>query len=195
MSARNIRGFLLQKPKPIVVRVTTGGEVQDVKPGNSYAKCADTIDALDGDLVECLDADGRLLRAMKLNDFEAKRIEPTVVPTGLEADPQALLLTHFANLVARAYEHSTEVAFGKMVELVERMNDRAESIEQRLERAESANRRLHDERVEEAFERAEQVAAQVPEAGGDLVQNLASAFLSGQLQSQSAPNGKPRKAE
>jgi len=191
MSAANrIRGFLLQAPKPQLVRISTNdGEPHELKPGRSYAKCADTIAALDVELIECLDDTGKLLRAMRMSSVEAMRSDAAITPKGLEADPQALMLTHFANLIHRAYEHSTEIAFSKMVELVERIGDRSESIEARLERAEAAHRRAVDDQIDDAFARADELAEQTQSGSGELLQNLASSFMSGQMQSSAKPNG------
>lgn len=186
--ANRIRGFLLQSPKPQLVRISTNdGEPHELKPGRSYAKCADTIAALDVELIECLDDTGKLLRALRMSTAEAMRSDAATTPKGLEADPQALMLTHFANLIHRAYEHSTEIAFSKMVELVERIGDRSEAIEARLERAEAAHRNAVNQQIDDAFDRAEEAAEKTAEGGGDLLQNLAQGFLSGQMQSAAKP--------
>lgn len=184
MNVQRIRGFLLQLPKPAAVRVTGDGEPQTLKPGRSYAKLADTIAALGPDLVECLDKNGDVLRATKLDAPEARRSDAAEIPEALKADPQALMLTHLANLIHRAYEHSSEVAFTKLVELVDKMNDRADGIESRLERAESRNRALLQDQVDAEFERAQEVAAAAQNGDGDLGQQLLTGFISG------AANGK-----
>ena len=184
MNAARIRGFLLQLPKPHTVRVTGEGEPQDLKPGKSYAKLAETIVALSPDLLECLDSGGKILRAIKLDQQESHRSDAAAVPPELAGDPQAAMMTHFANLLHRAYEHSTEIAFVKLVEVFDIVNERSASIEQRLERTEALNRRLADERREDAIERAEEQAeaavAAAASGGGDLLTNIAGAFLNGQ---------------
>lgn len=198
MNVATIRGFLLQQPKPHAVKVTSGdGEQQPLKLGRSYAKIAETIEALGIDLLECYDDKGVLLRAMRVKRDEqpSPRSESPTIPQGIESDPNALMLTHFANLLHRAYQHSTEIAFAKMVEFVGMMGQRSESIEQRLERSESRERRLQQEQVDDAFERAEEEAerkaAEAANGSGDLVQQMAGAFLSGRLQpTVSVPNGK-----
>lgn len=190
MNLGKLRGFLLQMPRPALVKVIGDGEPQELKPGRSFAKLAETIAAIGAQLVECYDSDGKLLRAARLDDAEAHRSDAASIPAGLAADPQALLLSHFANLLHRAYEHSTEIAFTRLVELTERMNDRAEAIEQRLERSESSNRRLLQEQVDDAFARAEEVAASAAANGGgsDLIQQMAGAFLGGMGRPQKPHN-------
>jgi ribosomal protein L17 len=180
-----IRGFLLQLPKPALVRITGDGEPQELKPGKSYTKTAETICALAPELIELLDSDGKVIRAMRTDTVDAQRSTAAEMPTVLQQDPHAAMLTHFANLLHRAYEHSTEIAFTRLVELTERMGDRADAIEQRLERTEAANRRLLQDQVDDAFERAAEQAEKAASgngAGGELLQNMAGAFLSGQMQ-------------
>jgi len=194
MNVAKLRGFLLQKPKPHVVRVTGDGEPQEIRPGRSYVKCAETIAAIGGDLLECLDEKGNLLRALRMSDPDLRRSDAAEIPSGISADPNALMLTHLANLVHRAYEHSTEIAFTKMVEIFEKMNERSESIEQRLERTEAQNRRLFNEQAEAEIERAHEQAEQAGANGGDMLNTLASSFLSGQMQRATATptNGKAK---
>lgn len=185
MNQGKIRGFLLQLPKPALVRITGDGEPQELKPGKSYTKTAETICALAPELIELLDSDGKVIRAMRTDTVDAQRSTAAEMPTVLQQDPHAAMLTHFANLLHRAYEHSTEIAFTRLVELTERMGDRADAIEQRLERTEAANRRLLQDQVDDAFERAAEQAEKAASgngAGGELLQNMAGAFLSGQMQ-------------
>lgn len=194
MNVSQLRGFLLQLPKPHVVRVTGEGEPQELKVGRSYAKLADTIAALNVELVECLDKDGTVLRAKRLDSAEAHRSDAAEIPEALKQDPHVAMLTHFANLIHRAYEHSTETAFVRLVEIVDKMGDRSDAIEQRLERTESTNRRLLQQQVDDALDRAEEVAERAAagaEGGGGFVEQMAAGFLSGKQQAAARPtNGK-----
>jgi hypothetical protein len=166
MNAQQLRGWLLQLPKPATVRVMVNGEAEDLQPGKSWQKLADTIVALDPEAIQALDKDGKILRAKRLDDEDSRRSDAAAIPQGLAADPHALMLTHFANLIHRAYEHSTEVAFAKLSDITDRMNERSEAIEQRLERAEARARRIQDEQIDDAYARAEEIAAQAV-AGGN----------------------------
>lgn len=195
LNAVELRGWLLQKPHAALIRVTTDGDVEEIKPTKSWAKIAATIAALEPDLVQCFDAGGKLLRATR---FEADAAPPRkrpgsdapTLPDVIAQDPQAALLTHFASLLHRAYEHSTQTAFEKMVELFERMNERSDSIEQRLERAEAHARRLRDDQVQDAFERAEEIASAAGQTGNDaFVNQMAEAFFSGKLNRAAKSNG------
>lgn len=192
MNVQKLRGFLIGLPKPASVRIYVDGEPSELKCNNrSYQKLAETIDAMDAERLECLDEKGNLLRAMRLDGAEARRSDAAEIPAALASDPHAAMLTHCANLIHRAYEHSTEVAFAKLVEVMDRMNDRSATIEQRLERAEALARRLRDDQVQEAFERADELVEQAAQQGnGGLADQLAQAWLSGRMNRQGPP-GKP----
>jgi hypothetical protein len=193
MNARAVRGWLLQQPRPAILRLTSGdGEPQELRLGRSFAKTAETIEALDPTLIEALDSEGRLLRATNLREAEVQSGGRAVVPSELAGDPAAAMLTHFANLLATAYQHSTDVAFTKMVELVERMGDRADSIEARLERAEADYRKTVRDQIREALERAEEKAND-PDGDGSLLTQMAGAFLGGGA--GMAPRPPPAKAK
>lgn len=189
MNASRIRGFLIQLPKPAKIRVSAGdGEPQEIKPSRSYARTADSIEALGVDLIECLDKDGSVLRALRLSEPESRRSDAADVPRGIEADPHALMLSHFANLLHRAYEHSTEIAFTRLVELAERLSSHTESIEARLAHTESALRREQSDRIDEAYERAREVIEKGDASGDPLMQQMMAAFMGARVPS-SAPNG------
>lgn len=193
MNVQRIRGFLLQQPKPAAIRLTggeCGDESQMLSPGRSYAKTAETIAALSPDLVECLDKDGRLLRAHRTDTEDSRRSDAAAIPDGLKADPTALMLTHCANLIHRAYEHSTEVAFKHLIELCDKMNDRSASIEQRLERTEARNRQLLQEQVDDALDRARDEAERSQAGDGSMLEQMAGAFLSGKMAGIPPKNGK-----
>jgi hypothetical protein len=191
MNTARIRGFLLQLPKPAKIRISAGdGEQQEIKPGRSFARTAETIEALGVDLIECLDKDGAVIRALRLDGGDAHRSDAATVPAGIAADPHALMLTHFANLLHRAYEHSTEIAFTRLVELAERLSAHSESIESRLAHTESALRRERDDRQADEYERLRESLEKGE--GGDLLQQMAGAFMSAKMGGSPTPktNGK-----
>lgn len=121
-------------------------------------RVAESIAAIDPELVECLSADGSLIRAMRPGRPEDQLSSPPEVPAALASDPHAAMICLFAQLLYRATEHSTEVAFTKLVELVERMGERSDAIEKRLERTEAAYRREQAERIDDLWDRAEEMA-------------------------------------
>lgn len=190
----NIRGYLMAHPKPATVRVTNAdGEVKDIKRGStSWQKLADTVAALGPELIECLDEGGEIIRAVR-PERELQRSQAADIPKGLEADPSALLLTHFANLIHRAYEHSVEIAFNKLVDLTDRLNERSEGIERRLERSEATGRQLQQERIDDLLDRAQDAAANAVADGGDgqqaMLASMLQSFLGGAMQRKGVPNG------
>lgn len=191
MNVAALRSFLVQSPKPATLRVHVDDAEQEVKLNRSFIRTAETVLALAPDLVECLDKDGKVLRAIRI-EVDGATPDIAAVPAALTADPTALMVTHIADLLHRAYKHSTEVAFNKMVEVFDIVNARAENIEQRLERSEAQNRRLVSEQIETELERAEQ---QVAGGGANgFEQAIAEAFMSGRVaaaQQAPQPNGKP----
>lgn len=193
---QKIRGFLLQLPKPALIKVTNGeGEIEELKPGRtSYQKLAASIEALEPQLLQCFDADAKLLRAMRCDDADSRRSDAAAPPAVLVNDPETARLTHVANLIHRAYEHSTEVAFNRLCDIVDRLNERSESIERRLELSETANRRLVNDSIQAAFDRAEEIAEQARQQneGGTMEQQMGASFLSGLMSNAggSAANGK-----
>ena len=191
MNTTRIRGFLIQLPKPAKIRVSSGdGEPQEIKPARSYARTAESIEALGCDLIECIDKDGVVLRALRLSEPESRRSDAADVPKGIEADPHALMLSHFANLLHRAYEHSTEIAFTRLVELAERLSAHTESIEARLAHTESALRREQTDRIDDAYERAKEALEKGDGAADPLVQQMMAAFMTARPPAAaSAPNG------
>lgn len=166
MTPWQLRNFLIRDPPPHTIRVTTSeGETQEIIAGKkSRVKIAETIVAIGPELVECLDGNAKLLRAIRPDAEEAQGSGAPEVPAVIASDPNAAMISHFANLLHRAYQHSTELAFSKLVELVERMDERSNGIEQRLERTEAAYRREQAARLEELYDRAEEAAAAA--AGG-----------------------------
>lgn len=191
-SASAVRSFLLRSPKPSSVRVSReDGEPQVLKGIRSYARAADTIVALRPELVECLDKDGNILRAINADGADSNNPSGDVeVPAVLATDPLAAAFMMYGKLIAKAYEHSTEVAFSKMVELVERMNDRSDNIEKRLERSESAYRQVQQDRIDDAFDRVDEAAEKATE-GDPLQSMIGQAFLGGMMGKQPPPPGSP----
>lgn len=160
ISPRAIRKFLLQQPRAAVIRLSRGeDETSDlvVSKSQSWSKVAASVHAIQPTLIELLDAKGQVIRALRPEE-ELTRSDAAPIPAALASDPETVRLTHFADLLHRAYEHSTEIAFQKLLELVELLGQRADAIESRLERAEVAYRRAMQNQLDDAFGRAEELA-------------------------------------
>lgn len=194
MNAWHLRNWLIQQPKPSKVRITDSeGEVKELLCAKRpIVRIAESIVAIGPDLIECLGPNDELLRAYRASQEAEFATAAPVVPTALAADPGAAQLGYFASLIHRAYEHSTELAFNKLIELVERIDARSDAIERRLERAELAYRREQSERIDDLWERAEEVVQQ----GGskdDLLRTFLGSMMAGQQQRQGQTTAPPNK--
>ena len=178
-----VRGYLLERPPPHTIRLTDNdGDVVEIRATHrTKSALAQTVVAKEPALIECLDEKGGLIRARNAADLTiappkkamASSSEP-VIAEALKGDPQAAMISHFAVLLHRAYEHATETAFSHLVAIVERMEQRSSAIEQRLERAEAAYRREAHERIDDLWDRAQEQAEQ-----GDAKEQMMSALAQG----------------
>lgn len=131
------RNFAMRKPRPALLRVVRpDGEVTDIAIAEvpDFARLGETIDALTPIRLEAFGDEG-LLRAWKHPG--AAKGAPTA-PEVLLNDPETARFTHIANLIHRAYEHSTDVAFDRLVDMFERQMDLNSRSMSRLEALENA---------------------------------------------------------
>lgn len=186
MSVSEIRGWLLSQPRPAVLRVITTDDRHHevaVSNGVSWMAIAQSVQALKPALVEAYDDAGKILRAVRPleqghTDGPSATPAPLALPTG--TDPQSVMLLHFADLLAAAYRHSTDVAFERMVGMFEQMNRRSEVLERSLEQTYRLLRRAQQE-----AEADEAPAAKEP----DLLQQMVGGFLSAAQQNSGGPTG------
>jgi hypothetical protein len=190
-----VRGFILERPRAHTLRLTGDDQevVEILATHKTAAALAQTCVAKDPALIECLDDKGGLVRAKRAADLSlappkkamASASEP-VIAEALKGDPQAAMLSHFAALLHRAYEHATETAFSHLVAIVERMEIANASRDARLERVEAAYRREQQARIEDLWDHAEERAEQ-----GDAKEQMMSALAQGMFAgAQQPPNGK-----
>lgn len=199
-SARQIRGWLLRKPKPAKLRLTKDGESELMPFGKSAAATAESIEAFEPELLEALDQAGDVLRVTRMVE-RMRGEEPEVeLPAALATDPNAAMLLLFGKLLAGAYRHATQTAFEKMVDLTEAMGQRTDSIESRLERAETQWRRAVRDQMDDQWdhlaELQEKLAAQATEED-DPMKQMAATFVQAAMESKARggskkgnPNGK-----
>lgn len=185
MNARVIRSWLLKQPRPVSLRLTVGDEVSSMPIGaESWASIAASVEAMDPDLVECLDAQGHLLRATRGSDDQALDPEVTTRQPVLPAMIDVNTLQLVAKLLAEAYKHSTETAFARLADLFAASNKRSENLEKSLATAERMLRKQFED----------QLANAPAEEGGGLVAQMLSQFASGQASAAAGtttpPNGK-----
>lgn len=195
MNVAQLRSWLLPSPRPVAVRVRVGKETHELSvAGQTWAKVAASIIALEPDRIEALDAEGKVLRVTKpqeTDDDEPTEATPAPVIPAHAYDPETLRFELVAKLLADAYRHSTDVAFTKIVDIVNAQNRRAESLERSLQASERILRRQIEDQAEELAEAQEQ--AEKGPLGG--ITELVQGFMGGQQKAadQAAPkptNGK-----
>jgi hypothetical protein len=189
MGVTEIRGWLLCQPRPSSLRVQGVDERThevNVKSGVSWMAVAQSVHALMPDLIEAYDDEGKLIRAVRPSaDTETEQQTGTppaslVLPAG--TDPQSVLLLHFADLLASAYRHSTDVAFERLASLFEAVNRRSEALERSLDTTHRLLRRAYQDNIDNAE----------PAKESDLLKEMVEGFVAGQTQNGATPgaNGK-----
>jgi len=188
MAAKAIRYWLMRRPRPVFVRVVVGKEISEMTfdARTSFARTAESLDAMDADRLEALDAERKLIRATKPAELEdepeaePEADEPPPAPIGAVAsDPETARFVLVANLISEAYKHSTEVAFSRLADIVDRMTRRTESTERTIE---SLRRHL----LAEAQEKYEN-GAQEP----GLAEQLIGAVAGGMAMAKTTPDAPP----
>jgi hypothetical protein len=187
MNVTEIRGWLLCQPRASTLKVVTTDDRHhevNVESGVSWMAIAQSIHALSPALIEAYDEKGKIIRAVRPEDDagaaerpEGGPVAPLVLPPG--TDPQSLMLIHFADLLAGAYRHSTDVAFERLASLFEAVNRRSEALEKSLDTMHRLLRRAHQDQIDNA----------PAEKEVDPLHDLAQAFMQG-AQQAGADNGK-----
>jgi hypothetical protein len=192
MTTAEVRGWLLVQPRAASVRVHTTDDRQhevSTTSGTSWRAIAESIMALDPLLIEAYDSDGKILRAVRPHDGAGDDSErprpPAPMPLAATVDPQSAMLIHFADLLASAYRHSTDVAFERLTNLFEAVNRRSEALEASLEATHQLLRKAWREQLENA---------EPPKPEGDLLNELVNNFAAGAVgaRSGSPSNGSPQ---
>jgi hypothetical protein len=193
MNAHQIRAWLLQQPRASSLRVTCGKEKSDISvAGQSWAKLAATVEAMQADQLQALDVGGNVLRAVRPADVDdaedkpaAEAEAPSIVPAHAY-DPETLRFELVAKLLADAHKFSVGVAFEKIVMIVDAQNRRSESLERALASAE----RLLRKQAEDLFDEAQDAKA---EGAADPLKEMAVGFLKGAMGTDApSSNGKAK---
>jgi hypothetical protein len=189
-----LRNFLMRHPRPVAVRVERqdGGEPRTVQvdPRIPWVQLAGYIAELGPTFVECLDAEGKVLRGCDFDEMEPTARDtdrppastPVAAALKVPADPQSAQLVLFAQLLADAYRHTTDVAFDRMIDLFEAVNRRGENTEKSLDQANKLLARIAAERAEQFAGSADGAAA-----GEVTVADMMQAFMGGQQQALPGP--------
>lgn len=132
---KRLRNFLMRTPRPVAARLYTDDGENDYQFAgvDNFANLADQFDSLEPTRIVVYDAEGKPMRAWRSDDDKQpgeKSKGIIELPEGIKGNPEAAMLLHFGNLIARAYEHSTEVAFERLAMMLETvMEDQRERSE------------------------------------------------------------------
>jgi hypothetical protein len=203
MDANDLRVWCMQHPRPALVRVTNNdGQQQEVIVQGAWTKLADTLFALQPELLEALNAEKQLLRALNPNDLEdgedwqeapeqrAARSRPAASTSDiplLKADPETQRFALMGQLLADAYKDANtarDAAFQHLISIVDTMTRRADGIE----RARDA---LHKMQIKALQDQLAELG-QEPEKKEDelTLQTILGAVAAGLGQAGSTTNGK-----
>lgn len=137
---KKFRNFLMRQPRPVACRVQTedGEHDYQIVAETNFANLAEQLDSLEPLKVTVFDEKGTPIRAWRKDDGAPAGGRPSMIelPEGIKGDPSAAMLLHFGNLIARAYEHSTEVAFDRLATLLETVMDDQRERNERLKQME-----------------------------------------------------------
>lgn len=184
MDAEAVEAWVKKKPRPKILRLVTGDTTREIKvhPGQTWRPIVESLLDMEPDRIEALDADGGLLRAVSAENETvaspptAQGSKRTVLSATAVHDPESQRFILFAQLLAEAYRHANEVAFARMVDLFEAVNDRHETTERLVEH-------LH-----KLLHKAAQQALDGEATPADPLETLVKAFTGGM--EAGAANGK-----
>jgi len=187
MNVPAIRAWLMLQPRPKTIRVTSEGaspQKIEIDDGTRWVQVAQSLGALQPELIECLALDGSVIRAMRPAELDEEEPEEDDGADVVVQDPESARLIIFARLIAEAYRHSTDVAFDKMIAMFEASVRRGESLEKSLE---TTNKIL----MKTAADQIQQQVEGAPGGGGSsLIEQLISTFVQAKAQGQ-AERGPP----
>lgn len=184
MDADLLESWLKKRPRPQVLRIVSEGQTEPreikLKPGANWRNTVESVIALAPESIEALTNDGQLLRAVQTERLPEQQQEngttkapKLAAPTVVANDPETARFVLVAQLIAQAYAHSNDVAFTRMVDLFQAVNDRQAILERSLEHMTKLVRKS-----------AEQQLANIGEADATDQNEMLQAFLGGMLRGQ-----------
>jgi hypothetical protein len=166
----NLVRWLSQQPQPETIRcVTAEGERAirvDRKAKRPWGEASRAIETLNATRVEALDSKGNILRVSEL--AVARAVEDSQPTSQLQSDLQVM-----SQLLARAYEHSTQVAFAQLCEVVRIAFARLDGLERAW--------------VRTLNQQATASETEAPAEGDSTLQMMLQAFMQGQMQAAQSP--------
>lgn len=199
-----IRLWCLKSPRPSSLRVYgKDGREHDVeiKPGTSWSDAAVSIAALNPERLEAYTAEGKLIRAVPVDDLirkeETQAAQQQASFTAMQTtDPETQRMIVFAELLERAYskaydssQQTVQVAFTQLQEICNSLAQQATASQQSANDLSIGIRNLL---VQQAADAVESAGA----AETSPMEKLAANFLSGQqmaaAEAAAQPNGAPK---
>jgi hypothetical protein len=141
-----LKPWLRRQPQPVAV-LCDDKRVPVPRGNKAWSELARTVEALNPAQVQCLAADGTVIRAMMLATPEG---EDAAAPSDDDTSETAALKT-FARLVAEAYDKSSKASaplLAQAMDFVERQGQRLARTELELERAYAHIHKLQAELLE-----------------------------------------------
>lgn len=218
MSKKNLRYWCMKHPRPSRIRATVEGVVKllEVEPRASWARVAETLHALEAELLEALNPKEEIIRACRPQDDgdeddeddEREVHEAEVVPRTESFDAETRRFEVVAQLVGDAYRYAAEQtgvrndqAFNRMIDLFETVNESQRATQTALDNANRAIQRLNESQVRNALRNA--AGNKGDGDGGGILEEIIEAFTSGkrgaaesdadaeaETEAPPAPNGK-----
>lgn len=179
MEPRELRSWLLCKPRPASLRIVAGDQqvhTMEIAHGVRWVEVAQTVCSLQPELVEARDPKGGLIRAVRPDEVEFEESAPR--NASLEQDPENARLITFAKLLSDAYKDSREftaMAFDKLGELFQAVVAKANTQEKTISALDRMVQKLMLEKV------ADQAAGQGDD-GPLTFENLVQGMIQGHMQ-------------
>lgn len=176
MPASSLRRWLRRQPHPAKLRVD-GREVAVATGSNQWAATEETVLALNPSKVEALDANGVMLRAMTVGDRDDDDdSDKPRAPVISELAQLAQLLNDSADKAAQRHAAAYELAFTKMVGLLEMGFQRLGSLEGAWQKAMHQTALAQSNAVLTSAE-AQAALAQAQQGSGDPASDAIQALI------------------
>lgn len=189
-----LNNWLRKTPQPAYV-LADGKRVELGAAGSKWSDVERTIEAVGATKIEAYKHDGTLLRAMSIADESEDKSAP--VASVVHTDPETARLSHFATLLADAYDRGANSVFKAFAGVLEENNKLIKMLADRLSASDASAQRLlqNNARMITDLARAHAELDSAPEAGEEpSVMNLLAAAAAQQMMGGAPavpPNGAP----
>jgi len=169
--AKLIRFWAMRHERPVAFHAFTGNEKQKVEMGPrvSWARVAETLDALDPERIDALNANGNIIRSCKPDELgpeddgeESEDGEQPAAPAIVATDGETARFQMFAGLLSAAYKDAqsqvglrNDAVFNRMIDLFETLAQQSKDQAHALNVQQSTITKLYEQQIKDAFERAQ----------------------------------------